>query len=200
VLLLFRPHSLHDCATSCVRGGQSLEVAAEMVGDLTLGFLDESERPAVSEDAAGSTYRESARIPQRLQAARDGAEFRQTLLAPAQMVEFLERRRPHVFGDRIAAGDRSMALIQTLCCYLARVIDPHQPCGMSALGSGQWSVRNAIGGIRPCRAPVGARNAAQECVNAINQAVDTGEMAFLHPAIIAAIGGTAPLSLFCGAP
>jgi len=133
MLLFLDAHSFDHGAAPGVGRGQAVEMSLQMFGYLAFRFLDEPKRPTVTEGAAGYANGKRACIPERPETARRCAEFFETLLAPAQMIEFFRSRFTHVIGYRATSRHRRMTLVQPLGGYFTRMIDAHQPGRMPAL-------------------------------------------------------------------
>jgi hypothetical protein len=171
MLLLLDPHSFDDGATPGVGPRQAVEMSFQVFRYLAFRFLDESERPTVTEGAAGNTKSKRSCIPEGSEPARRCAEFFEPLFAPTQVIEFFRGRFMHVIRYRMASRDRCMSLVEPLGRYFTRVIDPHESRCVPALIRRQLCIRYPIGGIPSARACFRSGNAAQNSVDAGEQAV-----------------------------
>jgi hypothetical protein len=171
MLLLLDPHSFHDGATPGVGPRQAVEMSFQVFRYLPFRFLDETQRPTITEGAAGNAKSKRSRIPERPEPARRCAEFFEPLFAPTQVIEFFRGRFMHVICYRMTSRDRCMSLVEPLGRYFARVIDPHEPRRVHTFIRRQLCIRYPIGGIGSARAGFRSCNAAQNTVDAGEQAV-----------------------------
>ena len=119
-------------------------------------------RLAASPSAAGDQAdAEGARVPERIEQARAGAEFAQALGGPGEVVGFLARR-PAANWRRSAGFARRQRLraVERLGADLADVVDAHQGAGLAPLGVARAAASVPAGdGLRP-RRPRRARERA----------------------------------------
>jgi len=101
-------HLFEDGAAARVVFRQTLEVAFEVLADLSLRFCNEAEAPAISERATGSPDRECAGIPERTETARRRTEFVQALLAPGEVIELF-------VGGRCICSSIDVSLATAAC-------------------------------------------------------------------------------------
>jgi hypothetical protein len=171
MLLLLDPHLFDDGATPGVGPRQAVEMSFQVFRYLAFRFLNETKRPTVTEGAAGNAKSKRSCIPERPESARRYAEFFEPLFAPTQVIQFFRGRLMHVICYRMTSRDRCMSLVEPLGCYFARVIDSHKPRRVHAFIRRQLCIRYPIGGIRSARACFRSGNAAQNSVDAGEQAV-----------------------------
>ena len=142
-------------------GGSASRWPREVLLDLPFGFGEESEIPAVAEQAGGGADGERARIPQRVEQAEPSIQLADALGAPGQVVLFLARcaieRLPR---GRIARRER-LPLIERLRANFADVVDAHQRRGVRTLFLADRIFGHALRrrGRLACATPATARSA-----------------------------------------
>ena len=130
-------HLAEYAAAALVSCGESLQVFVEMFHDLPFSFLDEPESPAITGNPAQRADRVTTRIPCRIQSTRARPEFRESGTAPRKMIELLVSRVLQFRVQLAVARNQRMALIQTLGCDLACIVNAHQVAGQSLFLIGQ---------------------------------------------------------------
>src|SRR5262249_18815174 len=119
-------HSLDDCSRPAVSIPEAVEVPLQVLLDLSLGFGQEPEVPALAEPARQQAHGERARMPKRLQEACTPAELPDTLGTPSEMIAFLVRRVDERFLDPLVRRSDGLTLVQRLGANLAAMVYPHQ--------------------------------------------------------------------------
>ena len=138
MFLLLDPHTFDNGPAPGIRWRQAIEMPFEVFSDLPLRLLHESERPSVTERAAGDSDGKRACIPARPEPARLRTQFPKALLAPAEVIELFRGRLTHVIRDRATPRHRRMTLVQPLRRHFTCVIDAHEARRVPTFRRRQW--------------------------------------------------------------
>ena len=129
---------------------ESIQMALQVLLHLALGFGHESQAGLVADQAGQQAYREGSCIPERIKPAGPSREFRQSRLAPGQMIGLLPAGCQEHFAHPGVTGGQCLAVIEPLCGDLAGVVHPHQRRGLAALALPQrnrWRTRHRSTGL-----------------------------------------------------
>src|SRR5258708_26176509 len=110
-------------------------MAGEVLFDLTLGFGEESEIPAVTQDPGGHPERKRSRIPQRIEQAGASAELADALRAPGEMIALLPAGALESRPRPALPRHRPLPSVHPLPPYSAPMLDAHPPPGMHPASS-----------------------------------------------------------------
>ena len=99
-------HLLDEGTRSGVRGGQTIEVALEVLLDLPFGLDDEAQAQRVAGPSSQKSEGEGTCIPERIEKARAGIEFAQPLACPREVVRLFPSSLLELLAEgRIAGGE-----------------------------------------------------------------------------------------------
>jgi hypothetical protein len=119
-------HALHDGTGGVVAGGQSLQMAVQVLFDLPFGLGHEAQADARTQPARKQPDAEGACIPKRVEQTGAVAQFLQSASRPGQVVGFLACRPLELaLQSSIVRGQR-LGVVQRLGAYLADMVDAHQ--------------------------------------------------------------------------
>src|SRR5258708_2050198 len=124
-------------------------MAGEVLFDLTLGFGEESEIPAVTQDPGGHPERKRSRIPQRIEQAGASAELADALRAPGEMIALLPGGALERRARPVLPRHQRLAFVQRLRAYLAHMVDAHQRRGMDPGCFGEPGIGKRLRGRWP---------------------------------------------------